>query len=138
MASYTDYTYYTGTFLGNAIASADAARLLLRASVIIDQLTFNRAAAIVTAATDTATIDLIKMATCAVAEEYQAVEQDGGADGIVSESVGSHSVTYADSASKRRTIMQRYSDAAKLYLGSTGLMFRGFRSGEYGGTLDAS
>jgi len=69
MTAYTDSTYYTGTYLGNVIASADFPRLALRASAVIDQVTFGRASAIVTAATDTATIALIKMATCAVAVE---------------------------------------------------------------------
>ena len=137
MAAYVTYTYYTTTFLGTAIASADFARLALRASAIIDQLTFGRAAAIVAAATDTATIALIKNATCAVAEEYQTVETNGGSDGIQSESIGSNSVTYADNSSARKTNSQKYANAAALYLGSTGLMFRGFADGELGGTLDA-
>ena len=68
MAAYADYTYYPGTFLGTAIASTVFPRLALRASLMIDRLTFTRAAPVITANTDTATIDLIKMATCAVAE----------------------------------------------------------------------
>lgn len=135
MAAYADYTYYSGTYLGTAIASADFARLALRASAVIDQLTFGRAAPIVSAATETATIDDIKMATCAVAEEYQAVESDGGADAIQSESIGSNSVTYAETSTKRLTKGQRFSEAAQLYLGDSGLLFKGFASGEYGGEL---
>jgi hypothetical protein len=133
--SYADYTYYAGTFLGTAIASADFARLALRASAQIDQLTFNRAAAIVTAATDLTTIAAIKDATCAVAEEYQAIEQDGSTGGIVSESVGSYSVSYAENAVKRQSSTQRYTAVARIYLGSTGLMFSGFASGEYGSAI---
>jgi hypothetical protein len=136
MTSYVDYTYYTNTYLGTSIPSADFTRLALRASAVIDQITFNRTAAIVTAGTDLTTIDAIQMATCAVAEEYQTVEDSGSADGIVSESVGSHSVTYAASSRQRRTATSRYADAAKLYLGSTGLMYRGFADGEYGSSLD--
>jgi hypothetical protein len=131
MTVYTDYTYYSGTFLGTAIASADFARLALRASEIIDQITFNRTAAIVLAATDTATIDLIKMATCAVAETYQTNEADGSGGGIKSESIGSNSVTYVDGAKATLSDMVRLSRAAVLYLDSTGLMYRGFASGEY-------
>jgi hypothetical protein len=136
MTAYTDYTYYTNTYLGTVIASANFARLALRASAIIDQITFSRAAPIVTAATDTDTITAIKMAVCAVAEAYQTVEADGGNDAIQSESIGNNSVTYAAGASKLKTALKKYEDAASLYLGETGLMFTGFASGEYGGALE--
>lgn len=129
--AYVDYTYYTTTYLGEAISAADFPRLALRASATIDNLTFDRAAPIVTVATDTATIDKIKMATCAVAEELQKQDQAGGADGIQSESVGVNSVTYSANSSKQLTNETRQSKAAKLYLASTGLMFRGFANGEY-------
>jgi hypothetical protein len=135
MAAYADYTYYSGTYLGAAIASADFARLALRASSQIDAMTFDRAAVIVAAATDTATIDKIKMAMCAVAEELQAIEADGNADGIASESIGSNSVTYADNATRRMTADERLSKAARVYLATTGLMFLGFKSGEYSGDV---
>jgi hypothetical protein len=131
MAVYATYSYYTGTFLGTAIASADFARLALRASAVIDQVTFNRAAAIVLAATETATIDLIKMATCAVAEAYQTNEADGSGGGIKSESIGSNSVTYRDGANATLSDNEKLSRAAKLYLASTGLMYPGFNEGEY-------
>lgn len=131
MAAYADFTYYSATYLGTAIASADFARLALRASATIDNLTFDRAAPIVTAAAETATIDKIKMATCAVAEELQKQDQADGADGIQSESVGSYSVSYAENSGKRLTNETKQSKAAKLYLSSTGLMFRGFANGEY-------
>ena len=127
MASYVDFTYYSATYLGTAIVSADFARLALRASATIDNLTFERAAA----ETDVARIDKIKMATCAVAEELQRQDQAGGADGIQSESVGVNSVTYSANSSKQLTNETRQSKAAKLYLSSTGLMFRGFANGEY-------
>jgi hypothetical protein len=125
--SYVDFTYYTGTFLGTAIAESDFPRLALRASSTIDMLTFQRAAAIA----DDPTIDLIAMATCAVAEVIQAVEADGGTDGITSEGIGSSRVTYAPNSSASRKTKQKYSEAAGLYLASTGLMYRGFANGEY-------
>lgn len=131
MATYVDYTYYTDTYLGTAIASADFAAWALRASATIDRLTFNRAAAIITADTDATKVTAIKMATCAVAETLQS--QAGTPDGtIASESVGRHSVTYVEGSTKSKERAQ--SDAANLYLASTGLMYRGFYAGEYSGT----
>lgn len=132
MTAYADYTYYTGTYLGSAIASTAFAQLALRASAVIDRLTFDRAAAIVTADEDDATIDAIQMATCAVAEELHTQASEAGM--VQSESVGRHAVTYV--AGSVKSFAQRQSDAAQLYLASTGLMYRGFASGEYGGTLE--
>jgi hypothetical protein len=138
MAAYVDYTYYSTTYLGTAIASTDFARLALRASAQIDQITFQRAAPIITAATDTATIALIKNATCAIAEEIQIQEASGNTDGVQSESVGGYSVSYSVGAKALMTLQERVSRAAALYLAQTGLMFGGFYTGEYGTCLDAN
>jgi len=127
--------YYTGTYLGTAIDEADFAALALRASAKLDQMTFDRVAAIILADDDDDTIDLIKMATCALAEEMQTVST-AGAVGIQSESVGAHSVTYVKGASATFTTEQRYMDAVKTYLWNTELLYRGFASGEYGGEVD--
>jgi len=128
--SYATYLYYTGTYLGSAIASADFARLALRASAVIDQITFNRAAAVITADTPAASVTAIQMATCAVAEELQTQEQSGNIDGITSESTGAHSVSYGTNSKAQLTNEEKQSNVAKLYLASTGLMFRGFIEGE--------
>jgi hypothetical protein len=119
MAAYADLTFYKATYLGTAIADAAYPRLALRASEKIDEMTFNRAAPVVTAATDTATIALIKNATCAVAEEIQRQDASGGA--VQSERVGNVSVTYLSTLSEDARLLK----AAKTYLGNTGLMYRG-------------
>lgn len=133
MAVYATYTQYTTDYLGTAIATeAEFNRLALRASKVIDGLTFNRAAAVVTAGTDTDSIEAIMMATCAVAEALHA--ENGSGDRVVqSERVGNYSVTYADSNLTPATIR---TNAAALWLAETGLMFRGFNSGEYSGSSD--
>jgi hypothetical protein len=133
--SYATYSYYATTYLGTAIASADFARLALRASAIIDQVTYDRAAAIIAANTPAASVTAIEMATCAVAEAYQTIETSGG-DSIQSESVGAHSVTYTANAYAQMTSVQKLASVARLYLASTGLMYPGFLSGEYGGEFD--
>jgi hypothetical protein len=120
--SYVDFTYYSTTYLGTAITEAAFPQLALRASAIIDNLTFQQAAD----QTDADVIDLIKMATCAVAETMQTINDNGEVGGIKSESVGSHSVTYADNAETMKSISQKYSDSAATYLISTNLMYRGF------------
>jgi hypothetical protein len=135
MAAYATYTQYTTDYLGTAIASTDFSRLALRASAVIDQITFDRTAPIVLAATETDTIDRIKMATCAVAEELQKQDANGGADGIQSESVGAYSVTYIANAIAQMTNNRKLINAARVYLGSTGLLYPGFASDEYGCTI---
>lgn len=126
MAVYADYTFYTDTYLGAAIAAADFDALALRASAVIDRLTFDRAAAVVDAGTDADLVERIGLATCAVADALQA--QAGTTDGITAERVGSHSVTYASPTAHVRTQQA----AAATYLGGTGLLYRGFAAGEYG------
>jgi len=120
VAVYADYTYYSETFLGTAIALADFDRLALRASAQIDRLTFGQAAAIITANTDTAKVTAIQMATCAVAE---AIQKSETSPEVASERVGQHSVTYH--LGKATPDQVKISDAARLWLASTGLMYRG-------------
>jgi len=122
MTAYCDYDCYSDTYLGTAITEAAFPALALRASAIIDVLTFQQAAE----QTDADIVDLIKMATCAVADQMKSVSDSGDMGGIKSESVGSHSVTYAENNESMKSIGQKYSDAAALYLISTNLMYRGF------------
>lgn len=125
--AYATYSDYTVTYRGSAIAESSFDRLALRASEVIDELTYDRAAPVVEAGTAAETIAKIVLATCAVAEEIQRAEGEGGRM-VQSEKVGSHSVTYATSESSAH----RQSSAAKRYLWSTGLMYRGFAAEEYG------
>jgi len=128
--AYATYTFYTGTYLGTAITSSDFSRLILRASEIVDQITYNRAAAIVTAATDTTTIAAIQNAACAIAEQYQLNEESVGG-GIQSETVGRHSVTYGPNSWMSLPDSEKLTHVARKYLVSTGLMYAGFLEGEY-------
>ena len=122
--AYADYAFYSSTYLGTAIASADFPRLAARASAVIDRITFGRAAAVITAETPAATVTAIKNAVCAVADEIQKSEASGGA--VQSERVGNYSVTYLSQKSDEK----RQIDAAALYLWNTDLMYRGFTEGE--------
>ena len=123
---YANYAFYTSSsYYGKAIAEAEFPRLALNASVAIDLLTYGRAAAIVTAAVDTATIEKIKQAVCAVADVLAKLEADGGQI-IASESIGRASVTYHQPRTKET---QAY-NAARLYLGDTGLLYSGYTEAE--------
>ena len=65
--AYADYEYYTTTYLGTAIKEDDFQRLSLRASSFLDYYTQGRAA-------QNPELDALKMACCAVAEQYQYID----------------------------------------------------------------
>lgn len=135
--AYADYEYYTTTYLGTAIKEDDFQRLSLRASAFLDYYTQGRAA-------KNADLDALKMACCAVAEQYQyidtaqalaqkslsaSLESDGE---LQSQTVGSWSKTYrsgGDSAQQALSSAQSAQAAlaaiAQQYLSATGLLYRG-------------
>lgn len=135
--AYADYEYYTTTYLGTAIKKDDFPRLALRASSFLDYYTQGRAA-------QNSDLDALKMACCAVAEQYQSIdtaqvlaqkslsaslESDGE---LQSQTVGSWSKTYrsgGDSAQQALSSVQTAQAAlgalAQQYLAGTGLLYRG-------------
>jgi hypothetical protein len=123
MSAYVTYSFYTDTYGGNAVDETEFTRLALQASSRIDQLTFDRVASIVEAGTQTSLIEKIKLAVCAVVDEIQKWTSIGEFGRVKSESVGQHSVTYMDDPT---TFGDGTRQAAKIYLGTSGLMFPGF------------
>ncbi len=136
--AYADYEYYTTTYLGTAIQEADFPRLSLRASSFLDYYTQGRAA-------HNANLDTIKMACCAVAEQYQTIDTaralaqkslsaslSAESGELQSQSVGSWSKTYrsaGDSATQATAsasaAQASLAAAANQYLAGTGLLYRG-------------
>ena len=125
MATYADLTYYKNTYLGTLIADAAYPALALRASAVIDQIAFNRAAAIIIADTPAADVTAIKMGQCAVAEEMQRINQAGNVGGIKSESVGGHSTSYVEGSKQTQSDLTRYQNEARIYMGNTELLYTG-------------
>ena len=134
---YADYEYYKATYLGAAIQEAEFPRLALRASAFLDYYTQGRAAL-------NHGLDALKMACCAVAEQYQTIDaaqalaqkalsatlSSGGE--LQSQSVGSWSKTYrsgGESAQQAATAAQAakasIASVAAQYLVGTGLLYRG-------------
>lgn len=136
--AYADYEYYKNTYLGTAIPDSDFPRLALRASTFLDYYTQGRAA-------QNAGLDAVKMACCAVAEQYRSIDtaqalaqkslssalsQEGVE--LKSQSVGSWSKTYqsggesaAQAAASATSARSGLADAANMYLSGTGLLCRG-------------
>lgn len=137
--AYADYEYYITTYLGTAIQEEDFLRLSLRASSFLDYYTQGRAA-------KNADLDVLKMACCAVAEQYQYIDtaqamaqkslsaslESGESGELQSQTVGSWSKTYrsgGDSAqqalSSVQTVQAALGAIAQQYLAGTGLLYRG-------------
>lgn len=127
--AYADYAFYTATYGGASIEQSEFARLINQASAYIDALTFDRAGDV----EDAATLTKLKYAACAAAETIKKQEQGGE---LQSERVGNFAVTYADTPTARLSIEAKITQAVKIYLSNTELLYRGFASGEYGGVLD--
>ena len=137
--AYADFEYYANTYLGTAIEYNDFSRLSLRASAFLDYYTQGRAA-------KNAELDALKMACCAVAEQYQSIDlarqaalnalknstNAGAAGELQSQIVGTWSKTYrsgGDSAQQALSSVQAAQSAltaiAQQYLAGTGLLYRG-------------
>ena len=135
--AYADYEYYTTTYLGTAIKEDDFPRMAMRASSFLDYYTQGRAA-------QNADLGALKMACCAIAEQYQYIDtaqalaqkslstslESGGE--LQSQTVGSWSKTYrsgGDSAQQALSSVQTAQAAlgaiAQQYLSGTGLLYRG-------------
>jgi len=143
--AYADFGYYRDNYFGTAVSEEDFPRLAVRASSFLDYYTQGRAK-------ENAGLDALKMACCALAEQYQqidtaqklaakslttALESDGGE--LQSQSVGDFSKSYrsgGDSAKAALQLTQSANQAiaatARQYLAGTGLLYRGGRCGRCG------
>lgn len=128
MAAYVDFSFYSGTYLGATIPAADFPRLALRASAVINQLCFGRAATVMasTDPLDAEKKNSIQLATCAVAEQLFLLSKNESGGEVASESVGSHSVSYVQNSTSKMSDDEKMAREARFYLWETGLMYRGF------------
>lgn len=118
--SYADYSYYKDEFHGNIVSEESFDRNALQASQYIDNVTFGRAS---TASEGTFTA--VKNACCALAEiYYSGTISPRATTGVATERAGEYSVSYA-AAENVSTQQKKLRTAAKLWLGGTGLMYRG-------------
>ena len=114
-----DYNFYIGVYHGK-MPMEDFWRLSVYASAYLDELTMGRTAGTLP---DEAEYKA-KMALCAVADAYLANEQGGG---VASETNDGISVTYVAGIRNAKTEGRRLYEAAALFLGPTGLLYRGVR-----------
>ena len=109
--AYADFDFYSGTFLGKA-KQADFSRLCPQACAVIDRCTAGRAQN-----AEDETLEMVKMAQCAVIDALLHLEEGGC---VLEETNDGISRRYADAAVRSRR--QELEAAAELYLWKTGLM----------------
>ena len=114
--AYANFEYYKGAYCGE-MAEKDYDRLSRQASAYLDFITFDR----IKSVTDESVMEKVKDACCAVADTLLLNEQGGG---IAAETNDGISVTYVNGTGSK-TDEQRLRNAALIYLGNTGLMYRG-------------
>lgn len=117
---YADYQYYTDLFKGKLIPANDFDHAAILATQYINNVTFGRIGSNVT--------DTVKNACCAAAEVYYQCDMSEAAleaAGKSAEKTGDYSVTYAKSDFSYNSRDKQLSRTVKLWLGSTGLMYRG-------------
>lgn len=113
--AYADYRYYRQVY-GGKMPEPEFTRLSKQASAYLDNMTSWH---ITGPLSETA---MVRDACCAVADAYRLNEQGGG---IASESNRGRTVNYVAGVSKSKTENQRLYEAAALYLGGTGLLYKG-------------
>lgn len=140
--AYANFCFYANEYYGHAIDEFAFPRLAIRASSYLDYYTQGRAG-------ESPELKELKMACCALAEQYQVIEQaqalanknisaamesDGGE--VQSETVGSWSKSYrsgGDSAGAAAAVAANaqasLAAVARQYLAGTGLLYRGRRCG---------
>lgn len=116
--AYADYNYYVNNYNGSAISENNFDYLSERASDFMDSITFNR----LKAKEYPEFFDRIKKCCCALAEIVGNYENSRN-NNIASEKIGSYSVTYSSADSK--AYQAHMKNVANLYLGDTGLTYRG-------------
>lgn len=134
---YADYIYYQDVYIGSLLAEDQFDAMAAHASRYIDYYTQNRAK-------DNAELNEVKMACCALAEQYKAItdarlladksiafamSNDGE---VTAESVGGYSVSRKSGGSGALSAMEAANAAqnalpsiAYRYLANTGLLYRG-------------
>ena len=118
MTQYADYDYYINDYLHGqeAMSRDDFDFFAVRASKVIERHTFSRIEEVTEA---------IKSCCCELAECLQSEYSADNQNGETSESVGSYSVSYASATDRHRESQQEYSRILHLWLGDTGLLYRG-------------
>ena len=120
---YADFEFYTIEYLGSELDETAFNQNAVRASSYLDYITMGKAE-------ENAGLYALKMACCALAEQYQlfitAQKRASSESGEVqSETVGSWSKSYRSGSETMETSKAQMAVIANQYLAHTGLLYRG-------------
>lgn len=116
---YAEYDFYLNDYLKGHEAALNKSEFdfyAVKATKVIERHTFSRIEEVTEA---------IKSCCCELAECLQSEHSADSQGDKTSESVGSYSVSYASAADRHRESQQEYSRILHLWLGDTGLLYRG-------------
>lgn len=113
--AYADYTYYKEEYLGT-LAEDVFLRLARKATAFLNLVTGGNITE------EDAELDEIKEACCGLVDIYDKFEKGGD---VSSETNDGISVSYTIGSSTVKTEAQQLYDVVELYLGNTGLLYRG-------------
>lgn len=119
---YADFDYYCSTYYGKQIQDPEEyEKFATQAAFELDYFTLGKAS-------KNADMEAVKMASCAVAEQFKILdtaELNAASGEIASESVGSHSRTYRSAAEISASVRGQIKAVIERYLATTGLLYRG-------------
>lgn len=110
--AYADYSFYQ--MRGGQMSAPDFLIYSEKASDYIDYITFEHAK------TYDDTENRLKKCCCALVDEMKKTDNISGKS---SESIGSYSVSFSENTNTE--VQKRYGNVCRIYIGSTGLMYRG-------------
>jgi len=119
MNSYAEHEFYVER--GGTASLSDFNRYVKRISQYLDQVTFGRAASYVDAE------HLLASACC---DLIDAALQDEKGGEISQENIEGHQVTYTKGISNTLSYVEKQKSIINLYLGNTGLLYRGYYDDE--------
>ena len=127
---YVDFTFYQDTYKGTVITDqSEFEEHALRAEEILDEMTWDRIPTMDEKFMTESLALKIRKAVCAMAEaskQYNPMYMQGGiAEGITSENNDGYSVSYQDAGTVAATFRVKSEAAARRFLGTTGLLYRG-------------
>lgn len=126
MESYVDYEFYQDTYKGTKITSEEEFdKLSLRATQYVKEHIFNRD---FTNYNKKDYSNEVKYATCSLTEiekDYQKGLEELSSGNIKSESIGDYSRSFGTSQELIKNTNIKRNEELNLYLGTTGLLFRG-------------
>lgn len=127
---YADFTFYQETYKGSKFTSGtEFEEHALRAEEILDEMTWDRIPNMDERFMTEALALKIRKAVCAMAEVSKQCNpmytDAGNSAGIASENNDGYSVSFQDPEAVTRAYRSRSETAARRFLGTTGLLYRG-------------